>query len=144
MLLCQQQRHSAPCFRGACSYSCRFFSSSNITLLQLGALHRLNRMIASPMLHLKQHSALSLSFICSCNSTAQLSAVDGGALSVVQDLFRSNRTDAVVTGLRFIFNLACVALLSLLVTNNCPFHRRKSSSPAHVQIRQPQKSGRVP
>jgi hypothetical protein len=102
--------------------------------LQIGALHRLNRMIASPMLHLKQHSALSLSFLCSTNSTAQLSAVDAGALSVVQDLFRSNRTDAVVTGLRFIFNLACVAPLSLLLTNNCPLHRRNSCPPAHVQI----------
>ena len=143
LLLCQQQRYSAPCFRGACPYSMlnAAFFLPPISRLQLGALHRLNRMIASPMLHLKQHSALSLSFLCSTNSTAQLSAVDAGALSVVQDLFRSNRTDAVVTGLRFIFNLACVAPLSLLLTNNCPLHRRTS---AHVQIRQHHKSGRVP
>jgi hypothetical protein len=112
VLLCQQQGPSAPCFRGASSL-CRLSSSPKVTsthfFVQLGALQRLNRMLASPMLHMKQHAALSLSFLCSTNSTAQLAAVDAGALSVVQDLIASKRSHAVVTGLRFIFNLACVA-----------------------------------
>jgi hypothetical protein len=80
-------------------------------------------MLASPMLHVKQHSALSLSFLCSTNSAAQLAAVEAGALSVVQNLFRSNRTHAVVTGLRFIFNIACVASAILRRTHRCVSRR---------------------
>jgi hypothetical protein len=73
---------------------------------QLGAVHSLSRMLASPKLHLKEHAALSLCFLCSTNSTVQLAAVDCGALSVVNDLLQSSRTHIIVTGLRFIFNLA--------------------------------------
>jgi hypothetical protein len=80
----------------------------NACYAQLGALQRLNRLLSSPVLYIKQHAALSLSFLCSTNASAQLAAVDSGALSVVQDLLRSSRSQIVVTGLRFIFNLACV------------------------------------
>ncbi len=101
-----------------------FFSSCHAIsfFTQLGALQRLNRMLASPMLHIKQHSALSLSFLCSTNSTAQLAAVEAGALSVVQNLFRSNRTHVVVTALRFIFNIACVASVILPRICSCMSH----------------------
>ncbi len=77
-------------------------------LLQLGAMQRLHRMLASPMLHMKQHAAQSISLLCSTNPMAQLAATEAGTLLLVQDLFRSNRTEVLVTGLRFIFNLACV------------------------------------
>ena len=109
----------------------------NALHLQLGAMPRLNRMLASPMLHIKQHSALSLSFLCSTNSAAQLAAADAGALSAVQELLHSNRTQIVVTGLRFIFNLACVAIrvhaTKLLATHQLagtttPGRRRNSCS----------------
>ena len=66
------------------------------------------RHMLSIMLHMKQHAALSISFLCSTNSMAQLAATEAGTLSVVQDLFRSSRTEVLFTGLRFIFNLSCV------------------------------------
>ena len=65
-------------------------------------------MLSSPMLHNKQHAALCVSFLCSANTSAQLAAVDTGALSVVQDFLRNSRTEIIVTGLKFIFNLAYV------------------------------------
>lgn len=111
MLLRQQQKPSASCSRGAHSLSHDLILAlmcDCIVFLQLGALPRLHRMLASPMLHMKQHAALSISFLCSTNSMAQLAATEAGTLSVVQDLFRSSRTEVLVTGLRFIFNLACV------------------------------------
>jgi hypothetical protein len=87
-----------------------FFLLPTVYALQLGALQRLNRMLSSPVLHIKQHAALSLSFLCSTNASVQLAALDIGALSVVQELLSSRRTEVAVTGLRFIFNLACVIL----------------------------------
>ena len=109
----------------------------NALSLQLGAMPRLNRMLASPMLHVKQHSALSLSFLCSTNSSAQLAAADAGALSAVQDLLHSNRAQVVVTGLRFIFNLACVAIVNrCTITSIVPSYQP-------LQVRQHQDAGAV-